>query len=94
MSCNYIKINKLTARKMYNQGYPIKLFACKVNGLAILEDEHYMGFLPPVTIQLVTSKHKIKCFDADVAEFEYYNCNDSLGRYAHFYVDEESFNRF
>lgn len=94
MSYSYVKINKTLARKMYNSSYPIKLFACRVNGLAVLENEHYMGFLPPVTIQLVTSKYKTKCFDSDVAEFEFYNCNNELGKYAHFYVDKESFDRF
>ena len=66
---NYRRVSKHVARKMYNRSFTIKLFPCKVNGKAVLEDPHYLGFTPPHTISLETSKQVDNWFERDVSVF-------------------------
>lgn len=73
-----MKINKRTARKLYNTGKPFWIVACNLRpqyGILIgsASFEH-MAEIP---------------FDAMVNSFEYYNCSNNTGRYAAFYTDDE-----
>lgn len=71
-----VNINKLKARNLYNKGFTIALLPCNVRSLT--------GIVQPVRI----TKQPGMDFDKIVNEYEYYNCNNELGKYTHFYVDE------
>ena len=70
------KVNKTRARNLYNKGVMITLIPCKVRTLT--------GIVQPAHIR----KQPGTDFDTILNEYEYYNCNNELGKYAHFYVDE------
>ena len=89
----YKRVNKPTARKMYNSGYSIQLLPCKVNSFMVF-DKNYKGFIIPVLISSETSSHSENKFDRTVNDFEYYNCNSQMGYYAHYYVSNEDFNKY
>lgn len=79
-----IKIDKRTARKMYNSGHSIILVPCKCN---VGNNIAYSR------INLIESHGKD--FDILVNTFEYFNCNSELGHYSHYYVceiDMQSYN--
>lgn len=80
------RVNKPTARKMYNLGEEIYLLPCKVP-MRTYPDS---SFIQPVKISKATSTTNANHFDRTVNEFEYYNCNAELGYYAHYYVEEKS----
>lgn len=88
---NYKRINKPTARKMYNNGITIKLLPCKVSERVFSNDN---SWLKPIDISLFTCTHDANKFDRSVDDFEYYNCNAELGYYSHYYVSEEDYNKY
>ena len=91
---NYNKVNKPTARKMYNMGYDILLLPCKVNAFIVF-DKNYRGFIQPVTINIKTCTEDMNKFDRSVDSYVYYNANNAeLGYYAHYYVSEEDYNKY
>ena len=83
---SYNKINKPTARKMYNLGCSIMLLPCKVR----LDNE----WVKPTTISLFDSEYDINEFNRAVNDYEYYNCNAELGYYAHYYVSDEELAKY
>ena len=86
---SYKRINKPTARKMYNHGCNILLLPCKVNDSAVDGCSH--PWVKPVTINISDCKHDANKFDRTVNEYEYYNCNAELGYYSHYFVTVEDF---
>ena len=82
----YKKINKPTARKLYNNGITIYLLPCKVSETALTSKNSWVS---PVEISLFTCTHSANKFDRTVNDYEYYNCNAELGYYASYYVTEE-----
>ena len=88
---NYKRVNKVTARKMYNYGCSITLLPCKINESAL--DGSY-SFIEPVTINMVKCTYDYNKFDRVVREYEYYNCNAESGYYPHFYVSEEELDKY
>ena len=85
---SYKRINKPTARKMYNHGCDILLRPCKVND-SVVEGNH--PWVKPGTINIEECKHDSNKFDRTVNEYEYYNCNAELGYYSHYFVTVEDF---
>lgn len=83
---NYKKVNKPTARKLYNNGLTIYLLPCKVSDTALTSKNSWVS---PVEISLFACAHSANKFDRTVNEYEYYNCNAELGYYASYYVTEE-----
>ena len=71
-----LRIRKNEARKLFNCGDSVYLVACKMN-----PESPWVGYVE-------VKKDSDKLFDDVVNEFEYYNCNYTTGRYAHFYKDE------
>lgn len=70
------KINKTKARKLFEQGKTIGLIPCKVS-------------IECVYICMIYVRKDIdKNFDDVVNRFEYYNCNNQVGRYASYYINE------
>lgn len=82
----YKKVNKPTARKLYNNGITVYLLPCKVSEVALTSKNSWVS---PVEISLLTCAHSANKFDRTVNEYEYYNCNAELGYYASYYVTEE-----
>ena len=68
-----IRINKVKARKCYNEGKSFTIVACK------MRPKFGIIFRP-------TWKEQFRDFDAMVNNFEYYNCNNETGRYAAYYI--------
>lgn len=88
---NYKRVNKPTARKIYNHGCSIMLLPCKVNESA-LDGSH--PWVKPCEINIIDSKSFENKFDRAVVNFEYYNCNAELGYYAHYYVSLEDLEKY
>lgn len=93
---NYKRVNKPTARKMYNKGCNILLLPCKVSDSVITGVPHDFDWIKPVEISKNTCDTSIDInkFDRTINEFEYYNCNAELGYYAHYFVSEEDYNKY
>ena len=89
---SYKRVNKPTARRMFNKGYNIKLIPCKVSYVAIYTEGN--EWFTPITICITDSKEDSNKFDRAVNEYEYYNCNAELGYYAHYYVSEEDYAKY
>lgn len=70
------KINKTTARKLYNEGKPFIIVSC--------------NFRPELGIPFKPEwKKNFRDFDAMVNNFEHYNCkNGETGRRAAYYVKD------
>lgn len=83
---SYKRVNKATARKMYNHGCSILLLPCKVR----FENE----WIKPYSMSLMTNEEKSNRFDRAVRTYEHFNCNAELGYYAHYFVSEEDFNNY
>ena len=69
------KINKTTARKLYNQGAEFWITACNMRpecGILINPETPY----------------EFENFDQLYNSFSYYNCNPETGRYPAFYINE------
>lgn len=69
----FMRINKRTARRHYNNGESIIIVPvkCYTEVFAFETKENY---------------NKIRTFDNLVNEFEYYNCNHECGYYAAYYI--------
>lgn len=79
---DYKKVNKPTARKLFNGGKEVYLLPNKANPIVL--DPNYKGMYEPVVI---TKKgDEDNQFDRLVNSFEYYNCNNEVGYYAHYYI--------
>lgn len=70
-----IRINKATARKLFNEGKEIWLTACNMR--------------PECGILLNTRNYTDlgNDFDKIVNAFQYYNCNNECGRYPAYYIE-------
>lgn len=88
---NYKRVNKPTARKIYNQGCSILLLPCKVNE-SVLDGLH--PWIKPCEINIINSESFENNFDRAVVNFEYYNCNAELGYYAHYYVSLKDLEKY
>lgn len=86
---SYKKINKPTARKMYNHGFSIFLVPCKCRFVDPESDEK--SWVTPVKISILDCEEEQNKFDRTVNAFEYYNCNAELGYYPAFYVKEQDY---
>lgn len=73
---SYKKVNKTTAKNMYNQGYTVYLVPCKC---AFDFDAHWVRPIP-------INNSNDGDFDSSVNAFIAYNCNRELGKYPHYYV--------
>lgn len=73
------RINKTTARKMWNEGHNFIIVPCKCSPAGI-------GALYTET-DLSEDYSTRRPFDTFVNEFEFYNCNNETGRYAAFYTE-------
>ena len=71
------KINKSTARKLYNEGKEFWITACNMRPEAGI----LIGSLSFEQMAGVS-------FDAKVNSFSYYNCDSERGRYPAYYVEE------
>ena len=69
--------NKQTARKLFMNGQTIYLFPCKANIHCVYWEGGY-----PIS-------REDGYFDRLVRSYEYYNCNNETGYYAHYYIKEE-----
>jgi len=73
----YKRINKRTARSLYNAGHTIYLVPCRI------WPNDQGPWIRPYPI----SKKEGELFDNHVNAYEYYNCNyNELGYYAAFYI--------
>ena len=84
----YKKVNKPTARKLYNNGITVYLLPCKVSEVALTSKNSWVN---PIEISLLTCAHSANKFDRTVNEYEYYNCNAELGYYPHYFVLESDY---
>lgn len=82
---NYERISKATARKLFLKGEKIGMLPCKaVPGSAwfpypyMLDREAQKDFV----VDEIGMENR---FNSLVNSFEYYNCNNELGKYASFY---------
>lgn len=91
---NYKRINKPTARRMYYQGYDIKLLPCKVSDSVVTGVPHDYDWIKPVEINISSCTEDANKFDRSVNAYEYYNCNAELGYYSHYFVSEEDYNKY
>jgi hypothetical protein len=82
---NLIKINKTKARNLFNKGQIIYLVPCKIY-------PDFKGiWIKPIEISLEKVKNNPiynHTFDDLVNNFEYYNCIPELGKYTHFYIEQ------
>ena len=78
---NYTRIPKNIARIRYRLGLGIYVTTNNMH-----PDSHFM---PPVAL----TKHNTYCDDFDTAinEYEYYNCNARVGRYAAYYMPTDEY---
>ena len=71
------KVTKTTAKKLFNAGITIYLLPCKANINSI-------WFSPyPFNIKQCENMD----FQTIVNSFEYYNCNNEIGKYTAFYTE-------
>lgn len=71
---NVVRVNRKKAQTLYNKGISICLAPCLMNLNSI--------WYSPIWI----NKDSDIDFDTNVNSFEYYNCNNELGKYAAFYI--------
>lgn len=88
---NYKRVNKPTARKMFNMGCSILLLPCKVNESAV-DGSH--PWVKPLNINITKCEYEMNQFDRTVRDYEYYNCNAELGYYSHYYVSETELDKY
>ena len=71
------KIKKPTAKKMFDKGKAIYLLPCRIQ-------------LGSSWFQPVKIIKDLNCedFNGAVNGFEYYNCTNETGKYAHFYIED------
>lgn len=88
---SYKRVNKATARKMYNHGCNILLLPCKVSDSVVTGVPHDFDWIKPIEISFLNN---LNSFDGEVNSFEFYNCNSELGYYSHYFVSEEDYNSY
>lgn len=71
------KINKSTARKLYNEGKEFWITACNMR-------PEYGILIGSLSFEQMAGVS----FDAMVNSFSYYNCDSERGRYPAYYVEE------
>ena len=71
------KINKATARKLYNEGKEFWITACNMR-------PEYGILIGSLSFEQMAGVS----FDAMVNSFSYYNCDSERGRYPAYYVEE------
>ena len=69
------RVSKLKAKRLFQEGVTIYLYPCMANPSSI--------WLSPPGINAEYDSS----FDTIVNHYEYYNCNNELGRYAKFFVE-------
>lgn len=74
------RVNKNTARNLYYQGYRIVVTPYKMRLDGPWSRPYLLRSENPKTEDL-------NMFDRIIRNFEFYNCNSELGRYAAYYVD-------
>ena len=80
-----IRINKIQARKLYNEGKDVFFIPHKLNpennfyNLGIWENKDLWG--------------QYEDFETLVNNFEHYNCTNETGLYTAFYIKKESINK-
>ena len=79
MSCEYIKVTRPKANRLFNEGVTLYLLPCKCSRVCLTEK---CG-ISPITIQKDLDTGRT--FEKLVNSFEYYNCNREVGYYTHFY---------
>lgn len=70
------RIEKRTAKKLFNAGKQIYAIPCRLNINS--------GWVSPIPL------HNTKEFDKQINEIEFYNCSYETGRYLHYYINEET----
>lgn len=70
------RIEKRTAKKLFNGGKQIYAIPCRLN-----INSWWTTFMP---------LNNAKDFDKQVNEIEFYNCSYETGRYLHYYINEET----
>lgn len=70
------KINKTTARKLYNEKKSFIMVPCKIRPDGMFAVELKPGWM-------------FRNFDVMYNEFLYYNCNPETGKYIAFYTKED-----
>lgn len=70
----YKQIQHRTAKKLYNEGKTLFLLPCKVSFQNI--------WIQPFEL----SNNNNNSWKNVINLYEYYNCNNELGKYTHFYV--------
>lgn len=84
LKCVVERIDKRTARKLYNAGKTIYLQGCTMRF-----DNMWQSACP---ISKDREQWEGQNFDSTVNEYTYYNCDSERGRYVHFYVREKDLN--
>lgn len=74
----YTRVNKTKAKKLYNEGYNILVMPCNYGQLNNLW-----------TIDVEINNRSNKDFNNVINEFIYYNCNNEVGKYPNFYINEK-----
>ena len=74
----WIKINKTTARKVFNAGKRVFVLPCKCK----VENLWGIG-------SLMEKSETIPDFDEFINRYETYNCNNELGKRCAYYADRE-----
>ena len=73
-----IKVNKITAQKLINAGYTIKMLPCKMRFGSLWFEPAYID------------KNKLDkwdiTFEQFINEYTFYNCNAEQGKYPHYYL--------
>jgi len=97
MNCK--RVSKPIARKMFNDGYKVRLLPCKVNDVCArdgVSQGHFWVSYFEVSLDTIEERDYglYNKFDRMVNNYEYHNCNAELGYYAHYFVDENDYNKF
>lgn len=83
----YTQVQKRTAEKLYNEGKTISLIPCNANPNGMFYGLFDVNISAMDEIDVDISKRSGQSlFQKMLCNFEYYNCNVGLGRYAHFYI--------
>lgn len=82
---NYIKLQKRTARKLFNLGFKITVCPCNYN-------VNYDYWCCKDTFDNTSFKHVT--FDRIIESFTYYCCNNELGRYCAYYINESDYENY
>lgn len=75
---NYKRVTKRTAKKLFNAGTTIYLLPCK----ACLNSYWFSPYAMEYNHVIENGEN----FDTMINSFEFYNCNNEMGKYTSFYV--------